>query len=213
MVVAGGANMANAESKNAEKSSPKLDKATFAGGCFWCIQPPFDRLKGVVSTVVGYTGGNKKDPTYEDVLSGTTGHAESIEIVFDPAQVTYPELLDLFWRNVDPTTHDRQFVDVGDQYRTAIFFHSEEQRKQAVASKEKMERSGEFGNKPIMTEIVPASTFYPAEEYHQKYYQKNHVRYKFYRINSGRDQYLEKTWGKHTGSSERPPADFNGQVP
>ncbi len=188
--------MANAESKNAVKTSPKLDKATFAGGCFWCIQPPFDRLKGVVSTVVGYTGGNKKDPTYEDVLSGTTGHAESIEIVFDPAQVMYPELLDLFWRNVDPTTQDRQFVDVGDQYRTAIFFHSEEQRKLAVASKEKMERSGEFGNKPIVTEIVPASTFYPAEEYHQKYYQKNGVRYKFYRINSGRDQYLEKTWGK-----------------
>lgn len=188
--------MANAESKNAVKTSPKLDKATFAGGCFWCIQSPFDRLKGVVSTVVGYTGGNKKDPTYEDVLSGTTGHAESIEIVFDPAQVTYPELLDLFWRNVDPTTHDRQFVDVGDQYRTALFFHSEEQRMQAVASKEKMERSGEFGNKPIVTEIVPASTFYPAEEYHQKYYQKNGVRYKFYRINSGRDQYLEKTWGK-----------------
>lgn len=196
MLIAGGANMANADSKNAEKTSPKLDKATFAGGCFWCIQPPFDRLKGVVSTVVGYTGGNKKDPTYEDVLSGTTGHAESIEIVFDPAQVMYPELLDLFWRNVDPTTQDRQFVDVGDQYRTAIFFHSEEQRKQAVASKEKMERSGEFGNKPIVTEIVPASTFYPAEEYHQKYYQKNGVRYKFYRINSGRDQYLEKTWGK-----------------
>jgi methionine-S-sulfoxide reductase len=196
MLIAGGANMANADSKNAEKTSPKLDKATFAGGCFWCIQPPFDRLKGVVSTVVGYTGGNKKDPTYEDVLSGTTGHAESIEIVFDPAQVMYPELLDLFWRNVDPTTQDRQFVDVGDQYRTAIFFHSEEQRKQAVASKEKMERSGEFGNKPIVTEIVPASTFYPAEEYHQKYYQKNGARYKFYRINSGRDQYLEKTWGK-----------------
>jgi peptide-methionine (S)-S-oxide reductase len=155
-----------------------------------------NRLKGVVSTVVGYTGGHKKDPTYEEVSSGTTGHAESIEIVFDPAQVTYSELLNLFWRNVDPTSRDRQFVDVGDQYRTAIFFHSEEQRKLAVASKETMARSGKFGNKPIVTEIVPASTFYPAEEYHQKYYQKHSVRYKFYRFNSGRDQYLEKTWGK-----------------
>ena len=197
MLIAGGANMANAESKNAVKASQKLDKATFASGCFWCIQPPFDRLKGVVSTVVGYTGGHKKDPTYEEVSSGTTGHSEAIEIVFDPAQVTYSELLDLFWRNVDPTTRDRQFVDVGDQYRTAIYFHSEEQRIQAVASKETMERSGKFGDKPIVTEIVPASTFYPAEEYHQKYYQKNSERYKFYRFNSGREQYLEKTWGKN----------------
>ncbi len=146
--------------------------------------------------VVGYTGGHKKDPTYEEVSSGTTGHAESIEIVFDPAQVTYSELLDLFWRNVDPTTRDRQFVDVGDQYRTAIFFHSEEQRKQAVASKEKMERSGKFGNKPIVTEIVPASTFYPAEEYHQKYYQKNSVRYKFYRFNSGQGPVPGKDLGQ-----------------
>jgi methionine-S-sulfoxide reductase len=205
MLIAGGANMANAGSKNAVKTSPKLEKATFAGGCFWCMQPPFDRLKGVVATTVGYAGGHKTDPTYEEVSSGTTGHTESIELVFDPAQVTYSELLDLFWRNVDPTTHDRQFVDSGGQYRTAIFFHSEEQRKQAVASKEKMERSGKFGNKPIVTEIVPSSTFYPAEEYHQKYYQKNGVRYKFYRFNSGRDQYLEKTWGKHA-REERTPA-------
>jgi len=197
MLIAGGANMENTESKNAVKTSPKLEKATFAGGCFWCMQLPFDRLKGVVATTVGYAGGHKTDPTYEEVSSGTTGHAESIEIVFEPAQVTFAELLDLFWRNVDPTTCDRQFADAGNQYRTAFFFHSEEQRKQAVASKEKMERSGKFGNKPIVTEIVPASTFYPAEEYHQKYYQKNSVRYKFYRINSGRDQYLEKTWGKH----------------
>jgi methionine-S-sulfoxide reductase len=197
IVFASGVNMANAESKNAVKASPKLGKATFAGGCFWCMQPPFDGLTGVVATSVGYAGGHKRDPTYEEVSSGTTGHAESIEIVFDPAQVTYSELLDQFWRNVDPTTNDRQFVDVGDQYRTAIFFHSEEQRKLAVASKEKMERLGKLGNKPIVTEIAPASTFYPAEEYHQKYYQKNNVRYKFYRFNSGRDQYLEKTWGKH----------------
>ena len=197
MLNAGGANMAKAESKNAVKTAPKLERATFASGCFWCIQPPFDRLKGVVSTVVGYAGGHKKDPTYEEVSSGTTGHTESIEIFFDPAQVSFSELLDLFWRNVDPTTNDRQFVDVGDQYRTAIFFHSEDQRKQAVASKEKMERSGKFGDKPIVTEIMPASIFYPAEEYHQKYYQKNSMQYKFYRFNSGRDKYLEKTWGKH----------------
>jgi len=190
--------MANADIKNAVRTSTKLEKATFAGGCFWCMQPPFDRLEGVVATTVGYAGGHKAEPNYEEVSSGTTGHAESIEIVFDPAQVTYYELLDLFWRNVDPTTRDRQFEDAGGQYRTAIFFHSEDQRKQAMISKEKMERSGKFGDRPIVTEIVPASTFYPAEEYHQKYYQKNNVRYKFYRINSGRDQYLAKTWGKHT---------------
>jgi methionine-S-sulfoxide reductase len=197
VLIAGGADMANTESKNAVKTSPNVEKATFAGGCFWCMQPPFERLTGVVATTVGYAGGHKADPTYEDVSSGTTGHAESIEIVFDPAQVTFSELLDLFWRNVDPTTHDRQFADAGDQYRTAIFFHSEEQWKQALASKEKMERSGKFGDKPIAIEIVPASTFYAAEEYHQKYYQKNNVRYKFYRINSGRDQCLDKTWGKN----------------
>ena len=196
ILLSGGAIMANAEIKNAGRISPKLEKATFAGGCFWCMQPPYDKLKGVVATTVGYTGGHKENPTYEEVSSGTTGHAEAVEIVYDPAQVSYDALLDLFWRNVDPTTRDRQFADAGSQYRTAIFYHNEEQRKAAQASKERMEKSGKFGGKPIVTQIVPASPFYPAEDYHQKYSQKNAVRYKFYRFNSGREQYLEKTWGK-----------------
>jgi peptide-methionine (S)-S-oxide reductase len=198
LLLASGAAMTNAEDKSAG-TGPKLEKATFAGGCFWCMQPPFDKLKGVVSTIVGYTGGHKPNPTYEEVSSGSTGHAESIEVTYDPALVSYDEILDVFWHNVDPTTRDRQFVDVGNQYRTAVFYHNEEQRKLALASKEKLEKSGKLGSKPIVTEIVPVSTFYPAEEYHQKYYQKSGVRYKFYRFNSGRDQYLKKTWGKSGG--------------
>ena len=187
--------MANAEDKTAG-AAPKLEKATFAGGCFWCMQPPFDKLKGVVSTIVGYTGGQKVNPTYEQVSAGATGHAESIEVTYDPARVSYAELLDVFWRNIDPTARDRQFVDVGNQYRAAVFYHNEEQRTLALESKEKLEKSGKFGSKAIVTEIVPAATFYPAEDYHQKYYQKSGVRYKFYRFNSGRDQFLKKIWGK-----------------
>jgi len=195
MLLQSGATMANAEDKTAG-AAPKLEKATFAGGCFWCMQPPFDKLKGVVSTIVGYTGGQKVNPTYEQVSAGATGHAESIEVTYDPARVSYAELLDVFWRNIDPTARDRQFVDVGNQYRAAVFYHNEEQRTLALASKEKLEKSGKFGSKAIVTEIVPAATFYPAEDYHQKYYQKSGVRYKFYRFNSGRDQFLKKIWGK-----------------
>ncbi len=196
ILISGGANMTNAESGNAGMASPKFEKATFAGGCFWCMQPPYDKLRGVVATTVGYTGGHKKDPTYQEVSSGTTGHAEAVEIVYDPAQISYSTLLAVFWQNVDPTTRDRQFADAGSQYRTAIFFHNEEQRKLALDSKEKMEKSGKFGGGPIVTQIVPATAFYPAEEYHQKYYKNNVQQYKFYRSNSGREQYLEKTWGK-----------------
>ena len=195
MLLQSGATMANAEDKTAG-AAPKLEKATFAGGCFWCMQPPFDKLKGVVSTIVGYTGGQKVNPTYEQVSAGATGHAESIEVTYDPARVSYAELLDVFWRNIDPTARDRQFVDVGNQYRAAVFYHNEEQRTLALESKEKLEKSGKFGSKAIVTEIVPAATFYPAEDYHQKYYQKSGVRYKFYRFNSGRDQFLKKIWGK-----------------
>lgn len=173
----------------------KLEKATFAGGCFWCMEPPFDKIKGVVSTTSGYTGGSKENPTYEEVSSGRTGHAESVEILYDPAQVAYEKLLDVFWRNIDPTTRDRQFVDSGSQYRTAIFYHSEEQKRLAEESRARLEKSGKFG-KPIVTEIAPAGRFYPAEEYHQDYYQKNPGRYKFYRFNSGRDQYLKRVWGE-----------------
>jgi len=173
----------------------KIEKATFAGGCFWCMQHPFDELKGVLSTTVGYTGGHTKSPTYEQVSAGGTGHAESVEILYDPARISYPDLLNVFWHQIDPTTPNRQFVDVGDQYRTAIFFHNENQKRQALKSMTDLEKSGIFG-KPIVTEIVPASTFYRAEEYHQKYYKKSPIRYRFYRFGSGRDQYLNRIWGK-----------------
>ena len=146
----------------------KLEKATFAGGCFWCMQPPFDRLKGVVSTKVGYTGGKKKNPTYEEVCSGRTGHAEAIEITYDPSQVSYEELLNVFWTNIDPTDPGGQFYDRGSQYRTAIFYHNEEQKKLAEFYKKKLDESKAFDN-PIVTEISPAATFYKAENYHQNY--------------------------------------------
>jgi peptide-methionine (S)-S-oxide reductase len=172
-----------------------LAKATFAGGCFWCMEPPFDRVDGVVSTTSGYTGGEKVDPTYEEVSAGGTGHAESVEVLYDPAKVSYEKLLDVFWHNVDPTVRDRQFCDTGHQYRTAIFTHDETQKRLAEQSKAALEKSKPFKD-PIVTEIVPAGRFYPAEEYHQDYYKKNPVRYKFYRYNCGRDQRLEQLWGK-----------------
>ena len=173
------------------------EKATFAGGCFWCMELPFDKLPGVISTTAGYTGGTETNPTYNEVSAGKTGHAEAIQVVYDPSRVSYSELLDVFWRNIDPTQPDGQFVDIGRQYRSAIFYHNEEQKRLAEASREKLEQSGKFGRK-IVTEIVPATAFYPAEEYHQDYYQKNPIRYKFYRHGSGRDQFLEKTWGSKT---------------
>lgn len=186
---------AKMNANGAETTMDQHEIATFAGGCFWCMQPPFDELPGVVSTTVGYTGGTKLHPTYEEVCGGQTGHAESIQVVFDPHRVSYERVLDVFWRNIDPTTPNRQFADVGTQYRTAIFYHSENQKRLAIASKERLERSGKFAQ-PIVTEITPADTFYPAEEYHQAYYKKNSIRYKLYRIGSGRDSYLRKIWGK-----------------
>src|SRR5512137_2425144 len=197
MLVLGGIQMAMAgeAGKGAATPTKKLEKATFAGGCFWCMEPPFEKLKGVDAVISGYTGGHTKNPTYGEVSAGTTGHAEAVEVHYDPAQITYAELLDVFWRNIDPTTKDRQFVDTGSQYRTAIFYHNDEQRRLAEESKKKLSASGRF-KKPIVTEIVPAGIFYPAEEYHQDYYKKSATKYKFYRFNSGRDQYLEKIWGK-----------------
>lgn len=180
---------------NSNPNAPKLEKATFAGGCFWCMEPPFEKLKGVQEVISGYTGGHKENPTYKEVCSGTTGHAESIQVVYDPMQTTYEELLDVFWHNIDPTTLNKQFADEGDQYRTAIFYYNEEQKRLAGESKKKMEQSGRF-KKFIVTEITPASTFYPAEDYHQDYYKKNPIQYKIYRYGSGRDQYLDKVWGK-----------------
>lgn len=179
----------------AEIIFPPLKKATFAGGCFWCMQPPYDELVGVVSSIVGYTGGHQKNPTYEEVCSGVTGHAEAVEILFDPAKTTYEELLNVFWRNIDPTALNHQFADQGNQYRTAIFYHDEEQKSMAEKSKSELERSGKF-NQPIVTEILPASTFYKAEEHHQNYYRKEPDRYHFYKKGSGREGYLEKVWGK-----------------
>lgn len=169
--------------------------ATFAGGCFWCLEEALDKVPGVLSTTSGYTGGRKVDPTYKDVSAGGTGHTESVQIVFDPTKVTYAAILESFWHNVDPTTPDQQFCDKGNQYRSAIFYHDENQKRLAEESKQRIGMSRPFKD-PIVTEIVPASTFYPAEEYHQDFYQKNPIRYKFYKYNCGRAQRLEELWGK-----------------
>ena len=189
------ATSASGDSTKGNASEQRFEKATFAGGCFWCMEPPFDKLDGVISTTSGYTGGTEKDPTYEQVSAGKTGHLEAIEITYDPAKVSYDQLLDVFWKNVDPTQHNGQFVDVGSQYRTAIFYHTEEQRRLALESRNRLQESRKFG-KPIVTEIRPALEFYSAEDYHQDYYIKNPIRYKYYRWGSGRDRFLEETWGK-----------------
>ncbi|GFO69984.1 peptide methionine sulfoxide reductase MsrA [Geomonas limicola] len=175
-----------------------LQLATFAGGCFWCMEHPFDELKGVVSVTSGYTGGQKKNPTYEEVSAGGTGHAESVQVLYDPAKISYQKLLERYWHNVDPTVKDRQFCDVGHQYRTAIFYHNEEQRRLALTSKTALEQSRRLPG-PIQTEIVPAGTFYPAEEYHQHYYKKNPLRYRYYRTSCGRDHRLKELWGDQAG--------------
>jgi len=176
----------------------RLGKATFAGGCFWCMEAPFDKLDGVISVTSGYTGGQKKNPAYEEVSAGGTGHAESVQIVYDPARIGYARLLDIFWHNIDPTVRDRQFCDVGHQYRSAIFYHSAEQKRFAEESKRALERVKPF-REPIVTEIVAAGTFYPAEEYHQHYYKKNPLRYAYYRRGCGRDKRLKELWGSAAG--------------
>ncbi|NJM66958.1 MAG: peptide-methionine (S)-S-oxide reductase MsrA [Acaryochloris sp. RU_4_1] len=172
-----------------------LAKATFAGGCFWCMEKPFDALEGVVSTTSGYTGGTKANPTYKAVSSGKTGHAESVQVEYDPSQVSYEQLLAVFWHNVDPLDAGGQFCDRGTQYRTNIFYHSDKQKSLAEQSKAALNQSGRFAT-PIVTEIVPAGTFYPAEDYHQNYYQTNANLYRFYRFRCGRDQRLAKLWGE-----------------
>jgi methionine-S-sulfoxide reductase len=172
----------------------KLQSAIFAGGCFWCMQYAFDRVPGVKKTIVGYTGGTAVSPTYEQVSSGETGDAESIEVLYDPAQTTYDKLLEVYWMNIDPTTVNREFADAGTQYRTAIFYRGEEQKKEAEASKAALAKSGKF-DKPIVTQIVPATTFYPAENYHQEYYRKNPIDFQAYEIGSGRAGYIKQTWG------------------
>jgi peptide-methionine (S)-S-oxide reductase len=169
-------------------------KATFAGGCFWCMEGPFDAIPGVISTVSGYIGGSVKKPSYEQVSAGITGHAEAVEVVYDPRKVSYQQLLDVFWRNVDPTDGGGQFCDRGSQYRTGIFYHDEEQKALAEQSKQALQ-AGQKNKGAIVTQVVRATEFYPAEEYHQDYYTKNPLRYKFYRLNCGRDQRLKDLWG------------------
>jgi len=168
--------------------------ATFAGGCFWCMEPPFEKLAGVKKVISGYTGGRTKNPTYKDVSHGSTGHVEAVQIHFDPAKISYQDLLEVFWRNVDPTDGGGQFVDRGDSYVTGIFVHNAEQKNRALESKMKLEESKRYDRK-IVTPIVQVMKFYPAEGYHQDYYKKNPVRYKYYRYRSGRDEFIEKTWG------------------
>jgi len=178
----------------ADKSIPAGAKtAVFAGGCFWCTESDFEKVNGVIDAISGYTGGHVKNPTYKQVSSGGTGHVESVKVIYDPKKVTYQDLLDVFWRHVDPTDSGGQFVDRGDQYRSVIFYADEHQHELANASKKKLAASGVF-DKPIATEILPLGAFYPAEKYHQDYYKKNPIRYHWYRSGSGRDQFLEKTW-------------------
>ena len=177
----------------AESSSTA--KAYFAGGCFWCMEEAFEKVSGVIDTVSGYMGGTVKNPTYEQVSAGQTGHAESVEVRYDPSKVTYTQLLEAFWRNVDPVTPDAQFCDHGNQYRAVIFYQGDEEKRLAEESKQAIEQSKRFST-PIVTQVVAASEFFPAEEYHQDFYKKNPVRYKFYKFTCGRAQRLESLWGK-----------------
>jgi len=178
----------------AQNSSPvRTRTAIFAGGCFWCIQPAFDKAKGVIKTVVGYCGGTEPNPTYELVSSEKTGYRESIEVTYDPAKISYDQLLDIYWRQIDPTQADGQFTDIGPSYRAAIFYGNDDEKKIAQASKEKLARSGKL-DKPIVTEILPAMKFYPAEAYHQKYYQQNPEHFEAFEKGSGRVSFQKKTW-------------------
>lgn len=185
----------NAVAQTSPGASPAASaKATFAGGCFWCVEADFDKVPGVLSTVSGYIGGTVANPSYEQVARKQTGHAEAVEITYDPARVSYARLLEVYWRSIDPTVKDRQFCDIGSPYRTAIFTHDAGQQQAAKASRDALEKSKPF-KEPIVTEIVAAGPFYAAEEYHQDYYKKNPVRYKFYRHNCGRDARLVQLWG------------------
>ncbi len=182
---------------NQEDSSTtkQQETAIFAGGCFWCMEPPFDKLNGVISTTSGYTAGHKKNPTYKEVSAGGSGHTEAMQVIFNPEKISYAELLEVFWKNIDPVAEDRQFCDSGTQYRSGIYYLNKAQEMAAKQSLQQLEKSRAFTG-TIATEIVAASTFYPAEDYHQDYYLKNPVRYKFYRYRCGRDQRLEELWSE-----------------
>jgi peptide methionine sulfoxide reductase msrA/msrB len=187
-----------------DSSQPAVDKmaagdqevrvATFAGGCFWCTESDFEKLSGVANVISGYTGGTKEMPSYEEVSSGTTGHVEAVQVYYDPSRISYEKLLGVFWKSIDPTDAGGQFVDRGAQYRSAIFYHDEEEKRLAETTKKALNDSGKF-NKPVVTEILKFARFYEAEEYHQDYYKKNPLRYKYYRYGSGRDQFLKQAWG------------------
>jgi peptide methionine sulfoxide reductase msrA/msrB len=184
----------------------KLRTATFAGGCFWCVAADFEKVPGVVEAISGYTGGHKEDPSYEEVSAGGTGHVEAVQVIYDPEKVSYKELLDFFWRHVDPTDPGGQFVDKGAQYRSIIFYHDDEQKRLAEESKRELERSGRF-KEPMVTEIVRFTKFYRAEDYHQNYYKTHSTKYKYYRWNSGRDQFLQKVWGEEPKTAATPPGN------
>ena len=194
----GPAGMERGQPPTFQESGDTLAKATFSGGCFWCMEHPFDVLDGVVSTTSGYTGGDVENPSYEMVSSGTTGHRESVEILYDPRKVSYEKLLDVFWHNIDPTDAGGQFCDRGFQYTTAVFYHDDGQRRLAEASKEALDASGQLPS-PVVTKVLPAGPFYAAEEYHQDYYEKNPIRYRFYRTTCGRDRVLHGLWGDAAG--------------
>jgi peptide-methionine (S)-S-oxide reductase len=185
----------NLQSTSKAAAEATIGKAYFAGGCFWCMEEAFEKVEGVLSATSGYMGGTVANPSYEDVSSGRTGHAESVEVVYDPAKVSYQKLLEAFWRNVDPITRNAQFCDHGSQYRSAIFYQTDEEKRASDTSKQAIEQSKRF-TEPIVTQIVMASHFYSAEEYHQDFYKKNPVRYKFYKYSCGRAQRLEELWGK-----------------
>jgi peptide-methionine (S)-S-oxide reductase len=195
LIILAGLLLAGAAQAGENKTmTAKTAVATFAGGCFWCMEPPYDKLDGVISTTSGYTGGDVENPTYEEVSSGSTGHAEALQIEYDPARVSYAQLLEVFWKNIDPTVQNAQFCDHGSQYRSAIFYHDEEQRRLAEESKQALIENKKFP--AVHTEIEPLTKFYPAEDYHQDYYRKNPIRYKYYRYACGRDRRLEELWGK-----------------
>jgi len=194
-VIIGGNELAEAESS---ASPGQTSIATFAGGCFWCMEPPFDKLNGVISTTSGYSGGHTRNPSYRQVSAGQTGHAETLQVIYDPARISYEKLLQVFWHNVDPTRDDGQFCDNGNQYRPAIFYHNDEQKRAAEASKARIINTKTFSGK-IRVEITKASTFYAAEDYHQDYYKKNPVRYNYYHYACGRAKRLKELWGNETG--------------
>jgi peptide-methionine (S)-S-oxide reductase len=199
-LLASGFAMAQASAPAAAITAPPTTaKAVFAGGCFWCVEADFDKVEGVVSTTSGYTGGSVANPSYEQVSGKHTGHAEAVEIVFDPKRVTYAQLVEHFWRTIDPTTKDRQFCDAGNPYRTAIFAQDAEQLKLAQASKAALDKTKPF-KEPIVTEVVMGGPFYPAEDYHQDYYKKNPVRYNYYRLSCGRDARVKELWGSQAAS-------------